>query len=293
MAPTLLNINNPSLTVLNFSGGTQSSCLAWMVIRGEIEVDLDRFVIMTADPGMENSHTYEYNEMIGEECKAAGIECYKASGPDLYSDLINLDSKTRIDNPPYWIKRDDGSVGMLRQLCTKYYKIDPMLKSVRKILNQKFGTPFPPASKNMPVVEQWIGFSADEMRRANKATGNKKRPEYSKLRYPLIELGMNATDVHNYFVTIGKPSPARSLCNGCFAHGLRSLKDMHDNRPGDWRQAVAVDQSIRDMSCLGVKYPAFVSKTLVPLEELAERDFDLGNVRKNDIHSCDTGMCFV
>lgn len=66
-------------------------------------------------------------------------------------------------------------------------------------------------------------------------------------------------------------------------------------RPEDWEQAVRVDRSIRDMSAWGVDQTAFVSRTTMPLEELARRGFDVSGELEDDDddYSCDSGFCFV
>ena len=58
--------------------------------------------------------------------------------------------------------------------------------------------------------------------------------------------------------------------------------------------SLAFDDSIRDMGRYGVQDgDCYVSDTLVPLRELAERNFDMGSALENVKHECDTGMCFV
>ena len=48
---------------------------------------------------------------------------------------------------------------------------------------------------------------------------------------------------------------------------------MHEYRPEDWKQAVAVDKAVRDWKQIGVNDEVYVSKSLLPLEELAAQNF--------------------
>lgn len=285
----------PILTVLNYSGGVQSAALLWMVIRGDIPRP-KKFVVLNADPGMENKDTYKYNEMMKEGCKKAGIELHlNVPGPNLLEDILDLPSHTeqfRFDNPPYWTRpRKAGAKrGQLMQECTKYYKILPMNRMLRIILERDFGISRKTSHLGENIVEQWIGFHHDELLRVSAP-----RRKFAYFRYPLIEMKIGKDDVNQYYVRNSLPPPPRSVCNACFANGLDTLKDMHDNRPDDWAQAVKVDETMRHgLKWAMVEEEVFVSETCIPLTELAKMGFKVGGSgRDQDRWSCDSGYCFV
>ncbi len=281
---------NPKLISMNYSGGKQSACLVWMILRDEIEVDLDKLVILNADPGMENELTYEYNSMIFDMARSKGIHIETVAGPNLREDILALkkNGRTRLDNPPYWTKKPTGREGKLKQNCTRYYKIEPMDRAIRRILDERYGIKPNNSKLGHNVVEKWIGFTHDEFSRVKEP-----KQRYVYFRYPLYDLRMDQIDVLKYFHDRDIPIPPRSVCNACFANGLNTLKDMHDNRPDDWKQAVAVDNAVRNWTQIGVNFPVYVSKTLISLEELAERDFQLDDQEDQDGHSCDSGFCFL
>lgn len=292
----MICIDKINLTVLSFSAGTQSSCLLWMVLDGAIPKP-DNFLVVMADPGMENSRTYEYSRMMAQRCNEAGIDFVIAKGPNLHRDATEPGDATRIDNPPLWIKRASGKRGQLRQKCTKEYKILPIQRAIRQHLDDRWGISANPKSTRhllaAVLITQWIGFTSDESHRVE-GMRKQKIAKHVRLVCPLDEMGMDSHGVVTYMREHGHELPPRSLCNGCFAHGLRSLRAMHDERPADWNQAVTFDDSIRDMGRYGVQDgECYVSDTLVPLRELAKRDFDLGSTRQNVKHECNTGMCFV
>lgn len=288
-SPPLPEGHKPKLTVLNFSAGRQSSCLLWMVIRGEIQRP-DCFAVLNANPGMENSETYKYVAAMRAECEKAGIYFETVAGPNLYEDILKASRKElkRLDNPPYWtLDPETGKEGKLYQSCTKYYKIQPMDRAVRRLLEERHGINRRSGRVGERLVEKWIGFSSDEVPRIKEPA-----QKYIYFRYPLIELGMDKQKVIDYFVQHNLPLPPRSVCNACFSNGLESYREMCKNRPCDWQQAVAVDNAVRN-GIPGVKRQAFVSKTLKPLEELAAKDFVLEDTDDQDGFSCDSGYCFT
>lgn len=283
-------MNKPILTVLNYSGGTQSSAILWMVLRGDIPRP-DSFLVLNADPGMENSKTYEYNKEMFKHCNDAGIEALTVPGPNLYSDLVTLkkSNKNRLDNPPYWVDKGEGKKGRLVQKCTYTYKIAPMDRFIRIFLEERFGISRKTKRLGENIVQKWIGFTFDEVHRIKPS-----KQKYIEFSYPLIDLEMNREDVDAYFKKNGLVKPPRSVCNACFANGLETFKEMYLNRPEDWKQAVKVDKNVRDLTQIGVDLPTYVSNTLIPLDTLAEMDFDLSQEREDaDDYSCDSGYCFV
>lgn len=273
------------LTVLNYSGGKQSTCILWMILRGDIERP-EHFLVMNADPGMENSKTYEQNDLMRSECEKAGIEFYTAPGPNLYQDLISVRSKKRIDNPPYWTApRSGGRTGQLMQKCTKHYKIAPMDRRIRLWLEVNFG--YSILSKRLPeeLVTKLIGFCCGEEMRIKPS-----HQKYIRFSYPLIDMGMGQVEVGQYYESNGLELPDRSVCNACFANGPSMYREMKRDRLEDFAQAVRVDEAVRDMSSCGVEESVYVSKTLRPLTEIACSDYEGEQL---DMFSCDSGYCFT
>lgn len=296
--------NDLFVTCLSFSGGRQSTALLWMAILGHIHVDPDNFLVLNANPGMEDSRTMPHVEEMLRLARRVGFTAITVDGPNLYNDILALPEsrRTRLDNPPYWtdlgIKNKDQIVlpgfehpqerafGKLTQKCTRYYKIEPMDRALRVYLEDRHGIPRKSKRLSAGCVEKWIGFGVSEVARIKPS-----KQKYIRFRYPLIE---QRVDTVRFFDEIGKPMPPRSVCNACFANGLDHYRDMYESRPDDWAQAVAVDEAVRDWSQIGVKYPVYVSKTLTPLRELAANDFNLpGRENAENEFSCDSGYCFL
>lgn len=274
------------LTTLSYSAGVQSHALLEMLLRGDIEKPKN-FLVLNADPGMENSLSYEFVAATKKRCADAGIDFITAPGPNLFQDLTTFRERKleRLDNPPLWTKSKLGKRGRLKQLCTSAYKIAPIRRALRRYLNQKFGVSL--VTRRPPPVEIWIGFAADEAHRCQEAD-----VKYTKFRWPLIELGMDRLKVEGYYLKHGIEKPPRSVCNACFANGLKHFEDMYQHRPDDWDQAVAVDESIRDLSQFGVEDECYVSSTLIPLKDLPKIAFKKYDADYTE-HRCNSGVCFL
>lgn len=278
----------PILTTLSYSGGKQSHALLEMVLRCEIDMP-EPFLVLNADPGMENENTYPFVDKMRARCAAVGIP-FKTARTTLCYDLTTFKERglTRLDQPPYWTRnRVTGKVGRLKQKCTRYYKIAAMRRMLREHLRDAFGISL--VTKRIPKVVQWIGFSADEKERAY---GEKFSVKYIELAYPLIDMGLTKEKIVEWYRTSGVSQPPPSVCNACFANGLAFFEDMYINRPNDWDQAVMVDDYIRDMRQIGIEDECFVSASMIPLRDLPDRDF-LRGTPEGKKFQCNSGVCFV
>jgi len=315
------------LTTLSASWGRQSTWLLWEMILGLRPVP-ENFVALTADPGMEKDRSYAYRRWMLDICRENGIEVRICEGKNLFRDLTEGVRETkvrarsafngndvqweaflnqiahvdrsvrraflidsigfvpRLDNPAYFLKKADGKRGKMSQKCTREYKITPMRQEIRRILFEKYG--INPRGGIPGKVESWIGFATDEAHRVKESDR-----QYITLRYPLIEAGLDRPTIDNKYRDHGVPIPPPSVCNGCFAHGLAAFSVMHRDEPEDFAQAVEVDEEVRDMRLFGFTNPVYVSDTLIPLRQLAEMGFDLGDPWKNEEHSCSSGVCFI
>jgi hypothetical protein len=274
------------LTSLSFSGGTGSGCIAEMLLNGDLVCDTP-LVIVTADPGMENSSTYDYVAEMSERFYEKGFD-HRIVKTDLYGNFLAAVKRkdTRFDLPPFWTKnRKTGKRGRLMQKCTGAYKIAPMQRVVRKKLEEVAGISTSCKRFQQNCVRTWIGFSKDEISRIKEP-----KQKYIWLQYPLVAMGMTKNDVFRYYKKINRPLPPRSVCNACFANDVSHFKEMYENRPSDWEQAVAVDDACRDLSFMRVDDECYVSSTLKSLRQLCDEGF--AESEKPDI-LCQTGFCFL
>ena len=282
----------PLLTVLSYSGGRQSEFLLEQILRKRWAIP-ERFAVIVANPGMEKCSTYRRIDAMERRCARAGILFRRARGPNLFSDLMQMEplKRSRIDNPPLWVRNEDGTRGQLMHGCTREYKIRPIRREARRLLRLMYG--IPETSKGARALangalRHWVCFSADEERRVKPDT----ECRYAKVEYPLIDAQVGDADVSAFYAEAGIEPPEPSLCNGCPFHGL-AMRKSQASCEADFEQALLIDDAVRDMSRQGVQRPAYTSDTLIPLRELAERNFSTGDDRKDDIHSCSSGYCFA
>lgn len=282
---------NPICTQLSFSGGTGSGALAEMVLRGDIERPKN-FVVIRAQPGMENSKTNAYCAQIEQRCELANIP-YIEVRRNLLRELLDLKKSgaTRFDLPPFWSKnRITAKKGRLLQKCTKAYKIAPMDRALRAWMDENLGISRKSRRIGTNIVCKWIGFSSDEWMRIKEV-----KQKYVYFEYPLIDRKISRFGIAEYYAKIGVPMPPRSVCNACYANDVAHFKQMHDERPDEfWNEAVAVDEEIRDLRCVGVEDECYVSSTLIPLRQLAAQGFILADPAAEERDQmCHSGHCFV
>lgn len=292
------------VTTLSFSGGVQSTGILEMILNGDIKIEVP-FLVLNADPGMENSTTYSVVTALEMKCIKAGITFIRVKR-NLFQEILDLKRdvaaglKKRFDTPPFWTRdRITGKRGRLKQTCSKAYKIAPMDHAVRIWMDENLGISRKSKRLGKHIVKKMIGFSYDEQRRVDELKGTGR--VYSFFSYPLIEMKMKKADVIAYFLKRGLALPQRSVCNACYANNTAHLKAMAEERPEDFKQAIMIDNEIRDLTCIGVEDECFVSWTLLPLEELAkdwDRGFKLEQEARNkkDVLAvaadCQTGFCF-
>lgn len=244
------------LTLLSLGAGVQSTTLALMTVEGSLpKVDGAIF----ADTGWEPKGVYEHLFKLRDVLTAADIPLYLVSKGNLRSDA--LDPEHRYASVPYFVRNPDGSEGMGRRQCTSEYKLAPIRRKVRELLGAR-----PPEFRRVPkgrIAEQWIGFSTDEVHRVSDNDG----VSYVTSRYPLLELGMSRKDCRRWLRAHGWTQVAKSACVGCPYHGNRQWRDLRDNHPEEFADAVAFDEAIRKGGTRGLPLngEAFLHRSRVPL----------------------------
>jgi hypothetical protein len=250
-------VTESTIRVLSLGAGVQSTTLALMAAEG-ILAGLDAAIF--ADTGWEPRHVYDHLDKLGAVIEGAGIPLHRVSKGSLRADAI--DPGHRYASVPYFVRNSDGSAGMGRRQCTSEYKLAPIRRKVRELLGAR-----PPDFRRVPrgkTCEQWIGFSADEIGRVSGGY----QVSYLSSRYPLLELGMTRKDCERWLKSRGWASVAKSACIGCPFHGNRQWRDLRDNRPDEWADAVEFDRLIRKGGARGLPFngEAFLHASRVPLE---------------------------
>lgn len=245
------------MRLLSLGAGVQSTTLALMAASGDLP-GLDAAIF--ADTGWEPRRVYRHLVRLEEVLTDAGIPLYRVGAGNLRRDL--LDPQARYGSIPYFVRGADGSEGMGRRQCTEVYKTAPIGRKVRELLGAT-----PPDFRRVPkgqLAEQWIGFSTDEIGRVSDRDG----VSYIHKRYPLLELGMSRRDCQRWLESRGWTSVAKSACIGCPFHGNRQWRELRDNHPDEWADAVEFDRAIRKGGARGLPLngEAFLHRSRVPLD---------------------------
>lgn len=245
-----------NLKLLSLGAGVQSTVLALMAADGTLP-GLDGAIF--ADTGWEPGRVYEQVDRLAVALAEAGVPLHIVSSGNLRDDA--LDPEHRYASVPYFVRNPDGSEGMGRRQCTSEYKLAPINRKVRELLGAA-APDFRRVQKGH-VAEQWIGFSTDEIHRVSDKDG----VSYVHKRYPLLELEMSRKDCERWLQARGWGDTAKSACVGCPYHGNAQWRDLRDNHPAEWADAVAFDEAIRKGGARGLPLngTAYLHRSRVPL----------------------------
>ncbi len=251
------------LRVLSLGAGVQSSALLFKVLYEEIApVDLAIF----ADTGNEPQEVYEWVEYLKKEAKGK-IEIRTVHNDrntgSIYHDILSHDGWFA-GIPVYTKNREDDSNGMSRRQCTDRYKIQPILKDVRKILGVE--------NLRDRCVEMVMGISVDEIQRA-------KRPpnKWQVNCYPLVENKISRLECFHWMEKQGLPSPPRSACIICPYHNNAEWKRIKTEHPKEWEEAVYFDEQLRDKNSKSTFVSKFDSDLFLHKSRTPLADADLSS----------------
>lgn len=212
------------LTVLSLGAGVQSTTMALMAAHGELMPMPDCAIF--ADTQWEPAAVYRHLDQLE---KALPFPVYRVTGGDLRSEAIAGRSDRAGDYAavPWHLIRPDGEQTLGRRQCTSHYKLEPIRRKVRELLNGK--TP-------KAGCEMWVGISTDEAFRMRPS-----RVQFIVTRWPLIERGINRAACRRWLELHGWNAP-RSACIGCPLRSYDEWRLLTDEEVAD---AIQVDEAIR------------------------------------------------
>ena len=258
-------LNPPTIQALSLGAGVQSSALLLMSAHGLLpKLDYAAF----ADTGWERPETYAaLDRLENEVAKPAGIEIVRLRAGDIRRDA--LDPNSRFSTMPMFIRNPDGSKGLLRRQCTSTYKIKILLAEARRRLGAEvFDDGRIGRVKRTQSLSMWVGISSDEFHRA-KDSGVK----YAVNTFPLLELGLTRADTQAYLDQHGFAAVSKSACVGCPYTSNAGWRNLRDNQPQQWNEAVEFDRAIRAGNARAnangrpLLGEAFLHPSLRPLDE--------------------------
>lgn len=274
------------MRILSLGAGVQSTTLALMAAKGEIDpVDCAIF----SDTQSEPKAVYVHLEKLRA---ALPFPVYIVSKGSLRQELIDA-SEGRSGawgRPPLFLRNADGSKGMTRRQCTQDYKLDVIRRKVRELAGVKFRSPGP----RHVIVEQLIGISIDEATRQRES-----RCRWIENAYPLVNKGITRAECVEKLEGWGWLGVPKSACTFCPYHSDAMWADMKAHDPESFADAVDIDRRLREKGLLTVlRGQAFLHSSRIPLAlipfqvggkpERKQRDIDFGLFAQE----CE-GMCGV
>ena len=259
------------MIAISLGAGVQSTTMALMAARGEIGPFMPDCAIF-ADTGDEPQMVYDHlNWLMSPGVLPFPVHIATRKTQVLSQSILAGDKMAR---PPLHVP----GKGMMPRQCTRNYKVRPIRKKLREILN--VGQPKPGA------VELWIGISTDEFMRV-KPSGLK----YIEHRHPLIEKRVSRQQCLDWLEFNNYPRPPKSSCWHCPFQSNAQWRDKRDNQPEEWAKAVVFDRQMRTPEMIALNNAVgYLHPSKKPLDEadlLTERE-------KRDLylHDCE-GMCGV
>jgi len=213
------------LHVISLGAGVQSTTMALMAAHGEIEPMPDRALF--ADTGWEPQRVYAHLKwLMSPNVLPFPVEI--VSNGNIRT-ALTTDKPGRYAAVPFFLKQNDrGERGMGRRQCTHEYKLKPLMWRQRELLGKGRRQRITPGS-----CVTWIGISTDEAIRMKPATA-----AWQTNRWPLIEKRLSRNDCLQWLKRHGYPIPPKSSCIGCPFHGDAHWREMRDNAPEEFADAV-------------------------------------------------------
>jgi hypothetical protein len=263
-------------TYLSLGAGVQSSALlvcSALGLHGVPKADVAIF----ADTDDEPQYVYAFLETL----KAwSPIEIRITSKGKLSEWVVGRQrAGKRFVTVPLHTSDTNGDRGMLRRQCTREFKLEPIHKEVRRLLGVE------PRHKIRQRVRAMIGISVDEVQRMKPS-----RQRWITNTWPLVDAGLSREACKRIVREAGLPEPERSACVYCPYHSDSEWHRLKTEHPADFGKAVEFDAAVRDMTMRGLHQPAFVHRSLKPLNEV---EFDShGAAGQGDLftNECE-GMC--
>jgi len=217
------------LKIISLGWGVQSFTLAAMVVLGDLEpVDY----AVHADTGWESHATMDFAEKWTPWLESHGVKV--ATVYNDYKVVFKRKSGTNEIAVPAF----DENGGIMRRQCTLHWKLIPVKRFIAKQLKEKGFT------KKPGIVEQWIGITSDEAKRA--------KPNWVKYitnTYPLLTMSRN--DCKQWLEQHNLEISPRSKCIICPFQTKDEWQSLPDS---ELARAILADELIRNAKLPGRLY---------------------------------------
>lgn len=277
---------NLPINILSDGGGVQSSTIGAMVEAGIIlpKPDAKIFANTKREPKALYQWIVEREKII--QSTIPFIEVCKG---DLQEDSIKIFTSKKSGKRymkgliPAFTLNPDGSKGLMGRKCTPDYKIEMIVRQVRKMLGKEvfrdWRKKHKAALRQIAAYEKWLRAykkatkqeKALMLQTAPDATAayaecqsdalcvmwigistdesdrmKKSKEPWIKTRWPLIELGMSREDCKAWMLSRGYPEPPRSACTFCPFHSDDEWIRLRDESPEEFLQVVQYEKQLQE-----------------------------------------------
>ncbi len=270
--------------ILSLGAGVQSSCLALMAAKGQIE-PMPQAAIF-ADTQNEPKAVMDWLDWLELQLPFPVIRVSAGKLSDQAVELKRHKTKNVLYAKwliPAFSQSKNGSVGILGRKCTQDFKIRPLTKKVREIAGIKRG-------QKTVTVTQWIGISLDEIQRMKAS-----RDPWGQMRWPLIEMRMTRADCFEWIKKNGFPEPPRSACTFCPFHSNDEWSRLKQNSLDEFNDAVAFEKRMQRIAQKDglLRDKPYLHRDCVPLDQIDFRTDEEKGQQTWDFQAECEGMCGV
>ena len=256
-APTVKVSPPDPVKIVAYGGGTNSTALLVLLHETGVRPDL----ILFADTGGEKPHTYVHVAEVSRWCVSIGfpeITIVKKRGRVFVGETLeeNCIRKSMLPSLAYGFKG-----------CSQKYKIQP-----QDMLVNNWGPAKTTWASGQKVIK-FIGYDADESRRAKISTSDKY--EY---KYPLLAIDWGRDECVEAIQRAGLPQPDKSACFFCPASKKPEILELKKRYPELLARALAMEANAELVTVKGLgryfSWKEFLEGQ--PTEPYCEVDQDCG-----------------
>ena len=218
------------INIVSFGGGSNSASMIIGMYERKIPIDL----ILFADTGGEQPHTYEFIKTFDEWLSVRGLPTITTvfytdkNGGRLTLEEESLRSGT-LPSIAYGYKK-----------CSLKHKIGPQEKFCN---NQPSCRAAWTAGER---INKFIGYDAGETRRVQHSADKDEADKKYRHIYPLYEWGWNREKCVQVIEQAGLPRPGKSSCFFCPSMKKKEIQALWENYPDLFQRAVDIERAAAD-----------------------------------------------
>ena len=283
-----------NIQALSLGAGVQSTVMALMADERYDGFERPDFAIF-ADTGWEPPAVYAHLDWLETQLSFPIVRVSAGNIRDSLLSGRNLEGRQFIDIPVF-VTDAEGKPYIGTRQCTKFYKLEPIQNYLKKKLELEYGKVVP---KHIQV-DMWLGISRDEISRVKPSKLGwitNVYPfiqEYNQDGTTRTQRNISRRQLQMWFQErYPDRNLAKSSCIGCPYHSDGIWKDMKENDPESFKDAVNVEWTIQNNpEARGALKggTAYLHRTRVPLDQV---DFSRAQTETETMQEECDGLCEI